>query len=148
MVTLVLENLESFDIPKKYIKKRKIINGKPKSIWIDKSYLDVCDQHIWFTWEGRTKEDVQQRLLNTHDITQVIVKNKTFMVNFIDDYFDRLGADNILQTIIVTNNLIKIEWDINPKNNISGNYYIPKLKLHKKYKNIKVYGYDKINYFK
>lgn len=148
MLTIVLENCESFDIPKKYLIKRKILKGKPKSIWIDKSYLDVCDQYIGLTWEGRSKEDIQNRLKHTLDITQIYIGNKQFFTNYIDDFYDCLGADNITQTIEETPTLIKIEWDINPKNKYTGNYFYPVLTLSKKYKGIELKNYKKIKYYR
>ncbi len=146
MLTIVLENCQSFDIPKKYIRKRKILKGKPKSIWIDKTYLDICNEYLWFANENDTLKDAQQRLLNAFDITQIRIKDKTFFTHYIEDWYDRLGTDNILQSITLTDKVIKIEWDINPKNKIKGNYWYPYLILDKKYKKIKLRGYKKIIY--
>lgn len=149
MVNIVLENCEEFMIPRKYVRKFKVRNKRIKSLWIDKSFLDVCkDCTCGFTWE-RTLEDVQNRVVYMRDITSVVeyTKKKHYLVNYIDEYNNALGTDNVLQTIEITPTMIKIEWDINPKNYCYGRDWVDKLHIHNKYKGL-VENYEKIEYFK
>lgn len=149
MITLVLENCESYDIPKKYIVKKKVRRNRLKTLWVDKKYLLEIDKYIGLSWEGRSTEDMKDRFLSAKDITQILYKGKTYFVNYIEQTFDRLGDDNVLQRIEVTSNLVKFTWDIDKRNKCKGGYYQPSiLYIHEKYKNIPLYEYDRIIYWR
>lgn len=149
MISLVLENCESFDIPKKYIIKKKVRKNRLKTLWVDKKYLSEINKYIGWTWEGRSIKDIQLRFKNALDVTQIQYKNKTYIVNYIEQDFYRLGSDNILQRIEETDNIIKFTWDIDKRNKSKGGYTKPSvLYIHERYKNLYLSGYDKIIYWK
>ena len=149
MITLVLENCEEFSIPKKYIVKKVVRRNKLKTLWVDKKYLEVIENHIGYTWEGRSVKDIQSRFTTTKDITQIAYKGKIYFVNYIEQDYYKLGTDNILQKVEVTNNLIKFTWDIDKRNISKGGYDKPSiLYIHERYKNLNLSGYDKIIYWK
>ena len=149
MVTLVLENCESFDIPKKYIVKKKVRKNRLKTLWVDKKYLSEIDKYIGLSWEGRSLKDIQFRFKTAIDITQILYKDKTYFVNYIEQDFENLGTDNILQRIEETDKIIKFTWDIDKRNTVKGGYDKPSiLYIHERYKDLYLDGYDKIIYWK
>lgn len=149
MITLVLENCESFDIPKKYIVKKKVRKNRLKTLWVDKKYLSEIDKYIGLSWEGRSLKDIQFRFKTALDITQILYKDKTYFVNYIEQDFENLGTDNILQRIEETDKIIKFTWDIDKRNTVKGGYDKPStLYIHERYKDLFLEGYDKIIYWK
>lgn len=149
MITLVLENCESFNIPKKYIIKKKVRKNKLKILWVDKKYLSEIDKYIGWTWDGRSVEDMQIRFKTALDITQILYKDKTYFVNYIEQDFYRMGSENILQKVEVTDKIIKFTWDIDKRNKSKGGYDKPSiLYIHERYKNLYLSGYDKIIYWR
>lgn len=149
MITLVLENCESFDIPKKYIVKKKVRKNRLKTLWVDKKYLSEIDKYIGLSWEGRSLKDIQFRFKTAEDVTQIIYKDKTYFVNYIEQDFENLGTDNILQRIEETDKIIKFTWDIDKRNTVKGGYDKPStLYIHERYKDLFLEGYDKIIYWK
>lgn len=149
MISLVLENCESFDIPKKYIIKKKVRKSKLKTLWVDKKYLSEIDKYIGLSWEGRSIDDMQFRFKTALDITQILYKDKTYFVSYIEQDFYRMGSENILQKVEVTSDVIKFTWDIDKRNIRKGGYDKPSiLYIHERYKNLNLSGYDKIIYWK
>lgn len=149
MITLVLENCESFDIPKKYIVKKKVRKNRLKTLWVDKKYLSEINKYIGWTWEGRSIKDIQLRFKNALDVTQIQYKGKTYIVNYIEQDFYKISSDNILQRIEETDNIIKFTWDIDKRNKSKGGYTKPSiLYIHERYKNLNLSGYNKIIYWR
>lgn len=149
MITFVLENCESFNIPKKYVIKKKVRKNRLKTLWVDKRYLLEIDKHIGLSWEGRSLKDIQLRFKTTTDITQIQYKGKTYIINYIEQDFYRLGTDNILQKIEETDKIIKFTWDIDKRNTVKGGYTKPStLYIHERYRDLYLSGYDKIIYWK
>lgn len=144
-IEIILENIEMFFIPMKYVSEIKKRKSKIKYIKISKKYLEAIEHAP--SYSDDTLEEQVKRFLTMRDITQIYLNDKVYFMDYIDDYCDRLGADNVLQSIKIEDKNIVFSWDLNKKNcvNYKENLFAS-LTISSKYKG-KVFDYGKVKYF-
>lgn len=144
-IEIILENVETFFIPMKYVSEIKKRKNKIKYIKISKKYLEAMEYSP--SYSDDILEEKIERFLNARDITRIYINNKLYFMGYIDDYCDRLGADNVLQSIKIEDKNIVFSWDLNKKNCVDyKGYPFISLTISSKYKG-KVFDYGKVKYF-
>lgn len=141
-IEIILENLETYVIPQKYIKKIQIKKGKIKQLIISKSYFDIILDNVHIIHSDL--EYHINRLSHTTDIVGVVINKKTYMPNYIEDYCWQLNANNVLQTTTETESEIIFTWDINKLNKVTYTNYYAYATVLSKYEPL-LHNYHKVN---
>lgn len=146
-IVLGLENCDDFEIPKEYIKSYDIEKKQVKRIVIDKSYLDICYKYHGFYGYYKDKEQSMNRFLNANDVTQIYIDENKYLPKYIERN-NNWYEDNVLQSIVITDDGIIFEWDLDKRNKVRRDRYIgaiTTLYIHSKYENcFKASGINKI----